>query len=183
MGRMFSVGNRRSLSAFAEKRDEAGFLTDDMLTYDTNVYCQNLGGTAQLPFTDEAQAHADGLKANAKNVDSASTLDIINNNFEYLAVSYSIGDVSVAKGDRADESKLLSFCILAGIKVETAAKLTGNSELASNGWGYVKFPNGLSVYPKGSAYDYETDPTDLLNDASTIGRGDDWDPNSDIWIP
>eukprot|EP00466_Bigelowiella_natans_P010557 jgi/Bigna1/134389/aug1.25_g9097 len=174
---------RRPIWVTQLRRDKAGFIVDEDLTYDTNVYCQNLGGTAQLKFTDAAQEFADKLKADPNSAALPSTLEMIDANFEYMPVRFSIGEEDVDKGDKADIAKALSFAILGGIPVTTAAKMIGSPELGEKGWNYLKFPNGLSIYPKGAAYDYNEDPNKLLEEASTISGSQDWDPNSDIWIP
>mmetsp|Transcript_9530 Transcript_9530/g.14313 ORF Transcript_9530/g.14313 Transcript_9530/m.14313 type:complete len:241 (+) Transcript_9530:31-753(+) len=166
-----------------EKRDERGFLVDDELTYDTNVYCQSLGGTAQLKFSEAATEYADKIKSSPQEATAESLLNVIREEFEYLPVSFSFGNSEVAKGDKEDMSKILSFCILSGIPIETVSSILNEPELASKGWGYVKFPNGLSTIPKDSARDIETDPNQLLKETDTLMGSGDWDPNSDVWIP
>jgi len=177
--------DRAALRGYA-KRDEKGYIVDEDLQYDTNVYCQNLGGTAQLPFTEKAAAFRDALKSedpSAAAEQKQKMMEVINEEFDYMPVRFSIGENEVAKGDEAELAKLLSFCILGGVPVETSAQLTGMTELKEKGWGHVLFPNGLSLIPKTSSYDIETDPNQLLADASIVSGGGDWDPNSDVWIP
>jgi len=177
--------DRVGLRGFA-KRDEKGYIIDEELQYDTNVYCQNLGGTAQLPFTEKAGAVRDTLKSgdpSAAAGQKQNVMEVINEEFDYMPVRFSVGEKEVAKGDEAELAKLLSFCILGGVPVEASAELTGMTELKEKGWGHVFFPNGLSLIPKTSSYDIGTDPNQLLADASVVQGGGDWDPNSDVWIP
>mmetsp|Transcript_23819 Transcript_23819/g.42202 ORF Transcript_23819/g.42202 Transcript_23819/m.42202 type:complete len:261 (-) Transcript_23819:73-855(-) len=177
------AGMRQLRVGAGERRDAAGFIVDEDLTYDTNVYCQNLGGTAQLEMNDEAKAFAQKSMSQPGSVTMADTIEMTQKNFEYLPVSFSLGETQVAKGDKEDVSRVLSFAILAGVPVANVAEILGDEDLKTNGWGYVKFPNGLSLIPKEAAYDYETDPNQLLSEASTLQGEGDWDPNSDIWIP
>eukprot|EP00471_Norrisiella_sphaerica_P009432 CAMPEP_0184503364 /NCGR_PEP_ID=MMETSP0113_2-20130426/51849_1 /TAXON_ID=91329 /ORGANISM="Norrisiella sphaerica, Strain BC52" /LENGTH=247 /DNA_ID=CAMNT_0026892849 /DNA_START=531 /DNA_END=1274 /DNA_ORIENTATION=- len=175
--------NRERVIRPRVRRDEAGYIVNEDLEYDTKVYCQNLGGTAQLPFTKPAQELADKLKQNPDSAKLEEVISIIDANFEYLPVSFSMGGTEVSKGDKPEISKALSFAILGGIPVTTAAKIIGDEELGKNGWGHAFFPNGLSLIPKDSAFDYDTDPNLLLQKSSTISGDDGWDPNSDVWIP
>ena len=55
--------------------------------------------------------------------------------------------------------------------------------LQKGGWAAVKFPNGLCLTPKEGTFGIDADVGEMLDAASTIGAGDDWDPDSDIWIP
>ena len=98
----------------------------------------------------------------------------------------------------------LSFARLTGLDVEDS-KLTlnlfgdyyrkdvlGNPDgddhgniraLLKGDWAVVKFPNGLCLTPKEGTFGIDADVGEMLDAASTIGAGDDWDPDSDIWIP
>ena len=97
-------------------------------------------------------------------------------------------------------SKILSYAYLTKMDTETALKCYGEvyrevkndpdgdshgniRALMAGGTECVKFPFGLSLTPKLVAGDEEYDSAKGLAASSAIGAGDDWDVDSDIWIP
>lgn len=120
--------------------------------------------------------------------------------FEYTDSSFSVGAVENKVGTNVKSSKILSFAYLTKMDTETALKCYGEvyrevlvdpdgdshgniRALMKGGTECVKFPFGLSLTPKLVDGDEEYDSAKGLAASSSIGAGDDWDVDSDIWIP
>lgn len=154
------------------------------------------GAAGRVP--DGAAAFAASLSG--RDVTMADAIAAIDADFSYSDVKFSVGAVSSAAGENAKSSKILSFALLTGLDAENALKCfgevyrdvkadpTGDSHaniraLMAGGMEAVSFPNGLSLTAKlvddGDEYTSEKG----LAASSSIGAGDEWDVDSDIWIP
>ena len=125
---------------------------------------------------------------------------VIDSEFEYTDVGFSVGAIDNKPGTNVKSSKILSYAYLTKMDTETALKCYGEvyrevkndpdgdshgniRALMKGGTECVKFPFGLSLTPKLVAGDEEYDSAKGLAASSAIGAGDDWDVDSDIWIP
>jgi len=148
--------------------------------------------------TQAAKDYADTVANNDVKMDDV--IAVIDSEFEYTDVGFSVGAVENKPGTNVKSSKILSYAYLTKMDTETALKCYGEvyrevkadpngdshgniRALMAGGTECVKFPFGLSLTPKLVAGDEEYDSAKGLAASSAIGAGDDWDVDSDIWIP
>mmetsp|Transcript_21333 Transcript_21333/g.66987 ORF Transcript_21333/g.66987 Transcript_21333/m.66987 type:complete len:217 (+) Transcript_21333:165-815(+) len=148
--------------------------------------------------TDEAKAYAESIKTKVVTMDDV--IDVIDANFAYTDVAFSVGKVQNDAGTNVKSSKILAYGYLTKMDTETVLKCYGSvyddvkgdpngdshaniRALMAGGVEAVKFPNGLSLTPKLVDDDEEYTSEKGLAASSSIGAGDDWDVDSDIWIP
>jgi len=191
-----------------QKRDAQGYLDESELTgWKELKKSTALGATVtewkNLP--ESAQALIDSVRAG--DVEFDATMAAIDEGYDATEVSFEVGDVKSAAGSNMGSGKILSLGILAGLNVEETLGLFGGfyrdvkatpdgddhpniRAFMTVGFEGVTFPTGLVLSPK-SAFDMEagdlSSSTSQVDDAlaasAQIGEGDDWDPDSEIWIP
>lgn len=187
------------------RRDEKGYIVKEDLKYDTESVSTALGASGRLyEFSEDAVKFLDRLKATPSEVSFEDTMAMLETGFDYLPKSFSCGDVESAPGSNEGSCKILSFAKLAGLDaddIELTLNLFGDyyrkdvlenpdgddhgniRNLIKYGWEKVKFPTGLSVSPKSTTFDINADVGDMLDSSSVVSGDDEWDPDSDSWIP
>ena len=154
------------------------------------------GAAGKVP--EGAAAFVEEIKT--RDVTLQEVIDVCDEYFTYHAVQFSVGDVQNPSGLNAKSAKVLSFACLTKLDTETALKCFGEvyrevqadpdgqshaniRALAAGGVEAVRFPFGLSLTAKLVDDDEEYTSEKGLAASSKIGEGDDWDVDSDIWIP
>lgn len=153
------------------------------------------GAAGKVP--DAAAAFAEGIGAGTK---FADVIDAIDASFSYADVKFSVGKVSSAAGENVGSSKILSFALLTKMDTEKALQCFGEyyadvkgdpagtdhaniRAIISGGIEAASFPFGLSLTAKLVDEEEEYTSAKGLEASSSIGAGDEWDVDSDIWIP
>ena len=138
--------------------------------------------------TQAAKDYADTVANNDVKMDDV--IAVIDAEFEYTDVGFSVGAIENKPGTNVKSSKILSYAYLTKMDTETALKCYGEvyrevkadpngdshgniRALMKGGTECVKFPFGLSLTPKLVAGDEEYDSAKGLAASSAIGAGDD----------
>jgi hypothetical protein len=191
------------------KRDADGYLLETELTGWTELKKSTALGATVTEWKDlppKAQQLIDAVKAG--DVEFEETMAAIEEGYDVTEVSFDVGEQKNSAGTNMGSGKILSFGTLAGLSVEETCKLFGKfyrddvlgnpdgddhqniRNFMKTGWEGVTFPWGLVLSPK-AAFNMEagdlSTSTDQVADAlaasEQISADDDWDPDSEIWIP
>ena len=143
------------------------------------------------------------MQSDSQAIEFAEVVSVIDECFDVTETSFRVGDVESAAGENMGSSKLLAFGKLAGLSEQETLCLFGQyykdvcatpdgddhpniRAFMKGGWGAVQFPWGLSVSVPvdGKAFGTSKDAVQSALEASAQISGDDeWDPDSEIWIP
>ena len=154
------------------------------------------GAAGRVP--EAAAAFVETIKTS--DVTLQQCIDVIDEHFTYHAVKFDVGKVTNFAGMNAKSGKVLSYAALTGLDTATTLKCFGPiydevradpdgtshaniRALMAGGVESVRFPNGLCLTAKLVDDDEDYTSEKGLAASSKIGEGDDWDVDSDIWIP
>ena len=145
------------------------------------------------------QTLVDAVKAG--DVEFDQTIGAIDESYDTTEVSFKVGEADNKAGTNMGSAKILSLGVLAGLSKDETLKLFGayyrDDVLGSPegtdhanirnfmkvGWEGVTFPTGLVLSPKAAFDMEEVSVDDALAASAQISGEDDWDPDSEIWIP
>ncbi|EOD04807.1 hypothetical protein EMIHUDRAFT_460221 [Emiliania huxleyi CCMP1516] len=162
-----------------------------------------LGASATVGLPDKAVALLERVQSDSQAIEFAEVVSVIDECFDVTETAFRVGDVESAAGENMGSSKLLAFGKLAGLSEQETLCLFGQyykdvcaspadsdhpniRAFMAGGWGAVQFPWGLSVSVPvdGKAFGTSKDAVQSALEASAQISGDDeWDPDSEIWIP
>mmetsp|Transcript_22985 Transcript_22985/g.38474 ORF Transcript_22985/g.38474 Transcript_22985/m.38474 type:complete len:216 (+) Transcript_22985:67-714(+) len=142
----------------------------------------------------ECREFAEAIKT-GKETTLDETLTLLDKHYDYFEVPFTCGEVTNQPNENKGSAKILSFGLMTGMTEEQTLSLFGEvyrdlspdgqdhqnvRNFAKFGWAKVVFGSGLAIISKLQAYD---DTDTALATQATIEGGDNWDLNSDSWIP
>mmetsp|Transcript_19733 Transcript_19733/g.19842 ORF Transcript_19733/g.19842 Transcript_19733/m.19842 type:complete len:214 (+) Transcript_19733:106-747(+) len=141
-----------------------------------------------------AKEFAEKVKSGAE-VTLKETLDMIDKNYEYVAVSFSNGDITNEPNENTGSAKIFSFGLMTRMDEKAVLSLFGEvyrnldpngsdhqniRNFQKYGWSKIVFGNGLAIMSKLQAYD---DTESAMGTQSVIEADSGWDVDSDSWMP
>eukprot|EP01041_Mallomonas_annulata_P005021 gene5021-10046_t len=141
-----------------------------------------------------AKAFAEKVKAGTQ-VTFQETIAIIDENYEYVPVTFTNGDLVSKPNENTGSAKIFSFGLMTRMDETATLNLFGEiyrnldpngsdhaniRNFKKNGWSRVSFANGLAIVSKLQAYD---DTDSAMKTQSVISADSSWDTDSDSWIP
>jgi len=195
---------RAGRTAMAIGEVPPGFLGEDQLgDWVALKKSTALGASATRELPAAAVELLTQVQEDSQSVDFAAVISVVDANFDVNPTSFSVGDVQSEAGENMGSSKLLGFGRLVGLSEQETLCLFGQyyKDVCANpegddhpnirafmkgGWGAVDFPWGLSVSVPvdGKAFDTSVaSVASALAASAQISGDDEWDPDSEIWIP
>lgn len=141
-----------------------------------------------------AKDFAEKVKGGAE-VTLKETLTLIDDNYEYVAVTFANGDIVNQPNENMGSAKVFSFGLMTQMDEKATLALFGEvyrnldpngtdhqniRNFLKYGWSKVVFSNGLAIVSRLQAYD-DTDAA--MKTQSVISESSSWDTESDSWIP
>mmetsp|Transcript_22441 Transcript_22441/g.45813 ORF Transcript_22441/g.45813 Transcript_22441/m.45813 type:complete len:231 (+) Transcript_22441:36-728(+) len=212
-GPIFARRLVRSLPpAMAElERDAEGYIKEDALGDWTKLKKSTALGATVTEWRDlpeSVQPIVTALREKPESVEFDAVISAIDAGYDMTEVEFEVNGLKSAPGTNVGSAKLLSFGVLAGLSKEETLALFGQyyRDVVANpsgddhpnirnfmeaGWDGVSFPWGLMLSPKaapgisedGGLSAQTASVADALAASAQIGEDDEWDPDSEIWIP
>lgn len=186
-----------------QKRDEQGYIAESELGDWTELKKSTaLGATVtewkDLP--DTIQPIVTALKESPASVEFDAVIKAIDDGYDETEVEFEVNGFKSAPGKNLGSAKIFSLGILAGLSKEETLACFGQyyKDVLANpdgddhpnirgfiesGWDGVSFPWGLMLSPKAAFAMEEVSVESALAASEQIGEDDEWDPDSEIWIP
>jgi len=191
--RLFS--SRPALSRVYIERDEKGYEIKPRDWF--NGLSSDPGNSLADPraVPDVCREFAEQIKNDGSKTTYQSTIDFLNEHYNYFAVPFTCGEYSYEPNVKTGASKIFSFGLMTKMNEEQVLRMFGEyyrdltpdgtdrpniRTFAKNGWPCVTFPTGLSIVSKLQSYD-DTDSAMATQDV--VEGSAEWDLGSDSWIP
>ena len=176
------------------EKDDKGYLIKDREWFDG--LSADAGNSVADPraLTESAKSFVEKIKSGT-DVKFDETITLIDAEFSYFEVPFSIGSVNNAINENIKSSKCFSFAKIAGLDKDATLRLFGEvyrdlspsgddhaniREFMNVGIEGISFPDGYAIVSNLQAYE---DTDSAMATQAVISGGDEWDEDSDSWIP
>jgi hypothetical protein len=181
-----------------------GFLGEDQLgDWVTLKKSTALGASATRTIPAAALELLTTVQTSPQSIEFDAVIEMIDTNFDINPTGFTVGDVKSEAGENMGSSKLLGLGKLVGLSEQETLCLFGKyyKSVCANpdgtdhpnirafmkgGWGVVDFPWGLSISIPVDGKSFDTSAESVasaLAASAQISGDDEWDPDSEIWIP
>jgi len=202
--RVHHLAQTRAFTSMATqpRRDEKGYIIPEDLAYDLREGVSTALGASKVKAMPEPVAAVIAkVRDDPSSVEFDEVIGAIDQCFDFFGTKFVNGDLVSASSENAGSSKILSLAKMFELTTEETLACFGKyyrdvldtpdgtdhgniRNLMKTKLEGVTFPNGLSLTPKTSSFDGTKYSSDVgLGASSTIEGGQDWDVESDIWIP
>jgi hypothetical protein len=210
-GPVFARRLVRSQPPAMVERDAEGYIKEDALGDWTELKKSTALGATVTEWRDlpeSVQPIVTAVREKPESVEFDAVISGIDAGYDMTEVEFEVNGLKSAPGSNVGSAKLLSFGVLAGLSKEETLALFGQyyRDVCANpsgddhpnirnfmqaGWDGVSFPWGLMLSPKaapgiaenGGLSAQTASVADALAASAQIGEDDEWDPDSEIWIP
>merc|ERR1719217_140745 len=199
----FYAPHRLQRRTVMQTRDEQGYIAESELGDWTKLKKSTALGATVTEWKDlptEVQPIVTAVKESAASVAFADGIGAIDAGYDATEVEFEVNGLKSAPGKNLGSAKIFSLGILAGLSKDETLACFGQyyRDVLANpdgddhpnirgfmqaGWDGVSFPWGLMLSPKAAFAMEEVSVADALDASASIGADDEWDPDSEIWIP
>lgn len=193
------------------ERDDQGYIKEEALGDWTELKKSTALGATVTEWRDlpkGAQGIVTAVRESPDTVEFDDVISALDAGYDATEVEFEVNGLKSAPGSNVGSAKLLSFGVLAGLSKDETLALFGGyyrdvvatpdgddhpniRNFMTSGWEGVSFPWGLTLSPKAApglaaekGLSAQTDSVaDALAASEQIGGDDEWDPDSEIWIP